>query len=219
MSMTKAAIIAAARERADAYRSSRWDDTDLGVMLGAIHWREWADILNANNMYRVHTFSVTPDSNGQVAKSSLQDSTRTFYRILSIKDVDRFFTPIQYKDAPRPAQFGYAQAYSWYEFGETIQLVPIVQGSVDFTVNYRPPRANTLSNSDIVDFPDGHEYVLVYALAAEMLLKGGAETDAANDLIAFQRSLKEQMLADIRRLSVRPTLMEPMDDAADWGSW
>lgn len=219
MSMTKAAIIAAARERADAVRSARWDDADLGVMLGMVHWGEWAHILNANNVAKVRTVTVTPDSDGVIAKSDLSDATRYFYRILSLRVDDRFHTPMAYSDAPRPVESGYRGTFGWYEKGDGLQLVPITTSSAEVTVNYRPTRASALNDGDTVDFPDGYEHVLIYGLAAEMLLKGGSETDAANDLYGRQRVLREDMLADIRRLSVRPTLMAAMDDPSDWGSW
>lgn len=216
MSMTKAAVIAAARERADAVRSGRWTDADLGVMLEALHWREWSHILSANNVYRMRTVSVTPDADGVIAKSALSSATQFFFRILTLRDGTRFFRPIAYKDAPSPTTS--VTTYGWYEKGEGIQLVPVAQNVVDVTVNYRPTRAAALENTDIVDFPDGHEHVLVYGLAGELLLKGGAETEAANDMFNFARVLREDMLSDIRRLTVRPTMMEAMDDAADWGS-
>lgn len=216
MSMTKAAVIAAARERADAVRSGRSTDADLGVMLGALHWREWSHILSANNVYRMRTVSVTPDADGVIAKSALSSATQFFFRILTLRDGTRFFRPIAYKDAPSPTTS--VTTYGWYEKGEGIQLVPVAQNVVDVTVNYRPTRAAALENTDIVDFPDGHEHVLVYGLAGELLLKGGAETEAANDMFNFARVLREDMLSDIRRLTVRPTMMEAMDDAADWGS-
>lgn len=219
MSMTKAAIIAAARERADAVRSARWDDADLGVMLGMVHWSEWAHILNANNVAKVRTVTVTPDSDGVILKSALSDSTRYFYRILSLRVDDRFHTPMAYTDAPRPLEAGYRGSFGWYEKGDGIQLVPVTTSSAEVTVNYRPTRASALNDGDTVDFPEGYEYVLVYGLAAEILLKGGAETEAANDMMMRQRVLREDMLADIRRLSVRPTLMAAMDDPSDWGSW
>lgn len=218
MSLTKSAMIAAARERADATRSGRWTDADLGIMLGALHWREWAHILSANNVYRMRTVSVTPDADGVVAKSALSSASQSLFRILTVRDGARFYAPMRYQEAPAPANFAHGQAHGWYERGEGIQIVPVSQTPLDITVNYRPTRASSLENTDVVDFPDGYEHVLVYGLAGEMLLKGGAETEAASDLFNFQRTLREDMLSDIRRLTVRPSLMEAMDDAADWGS-
>lgn len=218
MSMTKAAIIAAARERADAVRSGRWSDTDLGVLLGSLHWREWAHILSANSHYRMHTLTVTPDSSGVIAKSDLNTATAWSYRVLNVKAGGRYLTPMAYRDAPNPSDGVYGtQSIGWYEKGEGIQLSPVVTDSSEVTVNYRPKRASALNDGDTVDFPDGHEYILVYGLAGEMLLKGGAETEAANDMFRFQQTLREDMLQDIRRLSVRPTIIEAMDDASDWG--
>ena len=216
--MTKAAIIAAARERADAVRSGRWTDADLGVLLGALHWREYAHILSSNKMYKVRTITTTPDTEGVILKSALSSATQFMYRILSLKNENRYFTQIDYKDAPLPTNFTYQGSFSWYEKGDGLQLVPIATDSVDVTVNYRPTRASALNDTDVVDFPDGHEHVLVYGLAGEMLLKGGAETEAASDLFNFQRILREDMLSDIRRLSVRPSIMQAMDDPSDWGS-
>ena len=219
MSMTKAAIIAAARERADAVRSSRWDDADLGVMLGMLHWTEYAHILNANNTYKMRTVATSPDSDGVILKSALSDATRFFYRVLTLKIGNRYFTPIAYSDAPSPAYSSYGSAFGWYERGDGIQIVPVSTESAEVTVNYRPKRASALEDTDVVDFPDGYEHILIYGLAGEMRLKGGSETDAANDMYRRAQVLREDMLQDLRRLSVRPTIMQAMDDPADWGSW
>ena len=218
MSMTKAAIIAAARERADATRSGRWTDADLGIMLGALHWREWGHILSANKMYKTNTVTVTPDANGLILKSDLSTATKIAFRVITVKNESRFFTQIDYKDAPTPANFTYNGTYSWYENGDSIQMVPLSVDPITVVVNCRPKKASALDDGDTVDFPEGHEHVLVYGLAGEMLLKGGAETEASMDLFNFQRVLREDMLSDIRRFSTRPSLMEPMDDPADWGS-
>ena len=219
MSMTKAAIIAAARERADAVRSGRWSDADLGVLLGALHWREWSHILSSNNVYKKRTVTVTPSATGVIAKSDLSSATQFFFRILSVYGGDRFYAPIAYKDAPLPSTFNNFRGSAWYEDGDGIQLVPASTSSVDVTVNYRPKRASALDDGDTVDFPDGHEHVLIYGLAGEMLLKGGAETEAASDMFNFQRILREDMLSDIGRLSVKPRVVEAMDDPSDWGSF
>lgn len=219
MSMTKAAIIAAARERADAVSSGRWDNADLGVLLGMVHWSEWAHILNANNLYTFRTVTVTPDADGVIAKADLSDATRLFYRVLSLRCANRFYVPIHYSLAPTPDQAGFSQSFCWYEKGTGIQIVPASSDSCEVTVNYRPKRASALNDGDTVDFPDGYEHILVYGLAAELLLKGGAETEAAGDMQRRQAVLREDMLSDLRRLSVRPTIVMAMDDPSDWGSW
>lgn len=213
--MTRDQIIAKARERADAVRSGRWNDDDLVVMLGAVHWREWANILSHNALYRVRSVSVTPDANGLIAKSDLSSTTQFFYRILSLKQSDRYFAPIPYREAPTPDN---TTERGWYESGDYLQLVPPDSATTTVTVNHRPKKASALEANDTVVFPDEHEWLLIYMLAGEMLMKGGAETEAAKEMFGFARGLREDMLQDIGRLSVSPTVMQPSDDLSDWGS-
>lgn len=218
--MLKSEIVAAARERADATRSGRWNDTDLGIMLGSVHWREWANILSSNPDYRLRAVSVSSNPSGVVAKSALSSPTAFTYRVRAVKSEGQFHSLTQFSDLPDPsmsADEGWV-GKKWYESGESVQLIPARQTTATFWVNYRPKKASALSDVDNVDFPDGYEHVLVYGLAGEMLLKGGAETEAAADLMRFRDGLREDMLADIRRFSSTPTYVQPNDDASSWGS-
>lgn len=219
--MLKSAMIAAARERADAVRSNRWSDADLSVMLGSVHWREWANILSSNPDYRLRSVSVTSDANGVVAKSALSTTEARVYRVRAIKSDGLFHSLAKFSDLPDPSittQEGYL-GKRWYESGESIQLIPAQTTAATFWVNYRPQRASAINDTAEVDFPEGYEHVLVYGLAGELLLKGGAETGAAADLLKFRDGLREDMLADIRRFSSTPSHVEPNDNASDWGSY
>lgn len=216
MALTKAQYLAKARERADAAGSGRWDDADLAVLFGGVHWREWANILNANNRKRVATRTVTPSA-GLVPKSALSISGESFYRIISVRQSNIFLTPGHYEDNPLPPGEG-LQSWTWYEMGDYIQINTGSDVETKIVVNHRPTRVELLNDSDNVEYPEGYEIALVYLLAGEMLLKGGAETEAGAMLMSFGGQLRADMMDDIRRISVHPTEIRAGDDKYDWGS-
>jgi hypothetical protein len=84
-------------------------------------------------------------------------------------------------------------------------------------VNYKPTTINDLaSDLSTFDFPDNAHLILVWEAAAQLLLKGGAETSAANDLRALASIERQSLLDDIRRRTINPTRMAYPDLKYEW---
>jgi hypothetical protein len=142
-----------------------------------------------------------------------------FYRVLTVYQGNLFYQPSTYEEYPiSPTSVNLPQV--WYEFGDTIQLVPAAAANtVTVTVNHLPQRADLLASdtSDVV-FPEGYDLLLAYETAASLFMKGGAETNVAADMRAMATVLRERLHQDVARLTVRPTRMSAADDRFQWGS-
>lgn len=230
MSMTQAQLLAALRDEMNAASSAQWSDATLLSWLGLASWQEWANILNANNVYYSQSVPVTQDSNGQFAISSLTtgsgDTQKNFYRILTLAQPQGgnqpmlFYRQSRYQDYPNPQpNQGVYLSGLWYRLGTQIQVMPVQSGQqMSVQVNYRPPRVDQLATSaSVVDFPDGYEMLLVHDAAAYALLKGGNEADAAAQIQAKGDTIRAMMLLDLGRQGTWPITATAFDTAFDWG--
>lgn len=229
MSYTVQQLIDLTRENMNAVGSNQWSDPTLKTWVGVAHWREWANLLNANRFYKTQQVSVTQDSNGQIPFASLTtgsgDTAKYFYRVLTVSlpgspsaQVQYYYRQASYDQFPNP-QPNYALPYIWYRFGDQIQIMPVASGqSMTITTNWRPTRADRLSGLDVaVDFPEGYEELLAWRAAWLALTKGGSETNAAQDINAIAEQLKDTMLDDLARESTWPIVARAFDDPSDWG--
>jgi hypothetical protein len=224
MPVTRAVLMANARDVGQMTGSSQWSDAIVRTWLGLEHRAAYRRILNANNEYRMAQVVVTEDVNGQFVKTLMDtgtgDTAMTHYRILSLSDSQQmFYRQTRYQDFPNPTNPALL-AYVWYEFGLSIQVFPAVSGNtLTATVNAMPVRADLLaSDASLVDFPDDYESALAWGTAAYLAKKGGNETDASREYRAVADAIYEDMLNDIRRAGKDPTRMRAMDDPAQWGS-
>lgn len=230
MSVTRAQLTSLTREIMQATGSSQWSDATLQTWLGLAHWQEYANLLNVINSYQMQSVTVTQDANGQFTIASLStgtgDTAKNFYRILALAQSSTaggqyqfFYQQTQFKMYPNP-QPNTAMPYVWYQFGRSIQVLPVQSGaSLTCTVNWRPPRVDQLSTDSIaVDFPDGYESLLAWRAAGMALRKGGTEVQAAFTMDATAKEIREEMLLDLGRLGTTPIIAGAMDDISDWGS-
>ena len=229
MSMTQAQLLAALRDEMNAAGSGQWSDATLLSWLGLASWQEWANILNANNVYYSQNVTVTQDSNGQFAISALTtgsgDTQKNFYRVLTIaqpqgtQQPQLFYRQTRYQDYPNPQpnQSTYLSGL-WYRIGTQIQVMPVAAGQqMSVQVNYRPPRVDQLSTGSIaVDFPDGYEMLLVHDAAAYALLKGGSEAQAAALIQAKGDTIRNMMMLDIGREGTWPKIALSFDRPEDY---
>lgn len=223
MSLPRGTLLTLAEEMADAVDSPRWGTTLKRQLLGEVHWREWRDLLNVNQMLRFGSRTVTTDADGRFLKTALNsgsgDSLETCYRILTVNQGNLFYQPSSYREYPiSPGNVSLPQV--WYELGTQIQLIPAASGnSVTVGVNHLPQRADLLvDDTSTVTFPDGYDLVLAYETAASMLMKGAAESDLAAELRQAAQALRERMQQDVARLAVRPLRLAAADDRFDWGA-
>ena len=229
MSMTQAQLLAALTDEMNATGSTQWSSGTLLSWLDLAFWQEWANILNANNVYYSQSVTVTQDVNGQFAISALTtgaaDAVKNFYRILSLaqpqggNQPQLFYRQTRYKDYPNPQpNQGTYLSGLWYRIGTQIQVMPVANGQqMSVQVNYRPPRPSQLSGSSVVvDFPDGYEMLLVFVAAMFALNKGGSETPAANTMAQMATEIRSMMLMDLARQGTWPIVAESFDRPEDW---
>lgn len=225
-----------ARELADAVDSPRWSDPTIQGFLGLAQWTELGKLLNANNQYYINggagELTVTQDANGQFNWSDFTtgtgDDVKNVYRVLTLSQpagsAQGSSGPLYYKEVPYVRfpnpQPSTSLPYVWYRIGSKVQILPAVSGQIlSAVVNYRPCRVENLASDDSnVPFPDGYETMLAYLAGAMMLDKGGAESAAANALLANAESIRDDMRMDLGRMSIQPIIAQSFDNPQDWGS-
>lgn len=214
---------------ADAFGSGRWDRAPGGEVdrrISGVFDRIWYRILNANKQYRVADRTPTSDVSGRYLVSDLTqglgDAAQRFYRILAVLvDGRQYQGPVDlttWTAAAQATTAGDAGPAIWYQEGLNLNLLPQQAGkTADIWVNWIPARPSVLSDDNaIVDFPDGHEDVLITLAAARLLMKGGAETQASLELKADITEDYEELLQDVARIATKPLTMNFTDSASDW---
>lgn len=227
MAKTRAQMIDLTRQYMDAVGSDRWSDALITTVLGSVFDEEWSNILNAAPYYTFASRSVTTDANGQFLLTDLDagsgDNESNFYRILNLSDGTINYTETRYQDVPLAAtsSYGTLYGYQYYLAGTYVQCLPI-GGGVPLTVgvNHKPTNlADLASDASTITYPEHSELVLVYAAAAELLNKGGAESNAAQVLLQMADRARASLLDDLRRRTINPTRMAYPDGRGAWGSF
>lgn len=223
MTWTRQQYMDLAREVSQTAGSNQWSDAVVRTWCGVAHRRMWKEVLNANNGYRMATLSVTQDANGQFLKTAMDsgsgDAAQTHYRILSLCDDNQYFyRQVRYQDYPTPGA-PTMQPYVWYEFGSSIQVMPVSSGTVlTVTVNWMPTRIDNLAaDTSNVDWIDDYESAISFYAAGLMAMKGGNETEASQTYKAQGMEIISDMLNDLRRAGKDPTRMRSPDSADMWG--
>ena len=186
-SVTRAQLIALTREYMDAVGSTRWSDETIKTVLASVYEEEWSNILNAAPYYTFQQLTLTTDTNGQIPFSSLStgagDGQKNFYRILSVSDGHVLYDQTQFQYVPLATTTNYLPTYPrlYYTIGTNVQILPVSSGtSIYIAVNYKPTALNDLaSDTSTIDWPGNNELLLVAVASAKLLLKGGAEAQAA----------------------------------------
>lgn len=224
MAVTRAQLVEYTREAMDAVGSDRWSDSLIKSVLNVVYDDEWSNLLNASQYYTYGMRTVTTDSNGVVAFSSLNDgggdSQQNFYRILSVSDGNVLYSQTRFQDVPLATTTNYLPTYPrlYYIVGEQVQILPVASGtSLYIAVNYKPTSLSDLgSDSSTITFPLGGEWILANEAGSRLLNKGGAESNAAQVLRQEAASLRAGMLDDIRRRTINPTMLAYPDQKYDW---
>lgn len=224
--VTRDNLVDQTREYMDAVGSARWSDSLILTVLNSVYESEWSNILNAAPYYRFAQRTVATDSDGKIPLSSLDlnsgDDSELWYRILSLSDGNYLYQQTRFQDVPLATTTNYLPSHPklYYLAGDELQILPVNSGvSLEVYVNHKPQALSDLSDgSSVVPFPANAHLILVWEAAAQLLLKGGAETSAAVDLKALARQERESVLDDIRRRTINPTRMAYPDLKADWAS-
>jgi len=224
MAVSRAELVSLTREAMDAVNSDRWSDSLITSVLNVVYDDEWSNLLNASQYYTYGMRSVTTDSNGVVAFSSLNtgggDSQQNFYRILSVSDGNVLYAQTRFQDVPLATTTNYLPTYPrlYYIVGEQVQILPVAAGtSLYVAVNYKPTSlSDLLSDASTINFPLGGEWIIANEAGARLLNKGGAESGAAQVLKREAAEMRMGLLDDIRRRTINPTMLAYPDQKYDW---
>lgn len=209
-------------EMLSAKGSQRWpQSTTLLYHLSHAHNKEWAAILNEVPEYRTDDLTPTPDSQGRIPLASLTtgsgDSVHRFYKLRSIDQDGRPFYPRPKKRWPNVAVVRDTSELLYRIDANYLYVGPSISGAINVCVSHRPCKAGDLSSPGTeVEWPDGHEYVIVFATAALATMKGGAETDVSREFAGECRSLRNEVLTELARQDGEAPQMEYSDDASEW---
>lgn len=233
--MTRGELTDFTRELADAVDSDRWSDANIQKLLGLHQWIELGKLLNANQQYYINggdgLLLVTQDANGQFDwddfTTGTADDIKTVYRVITLGNPSGgasgtsgplYYSWVPFIRYPNP-QPSTSLPYVWTRIGSKVQILPAIAGQqLQAVVNYRPCKVQDLaSDSSVVPFPDGYELLPAYLAGASMLDKGGAESGAANVLLANAEGLRADMMLDLGRNSTQPVIAQAMDNPSDWG--
>ena len=220
-------MIELTRQFMDAVDADRWSDSLIVTVLGAAFEEEWSNILNAAPYYTFASRTVAQDTNGQILLTALDggsgDNEQNHYRILNVSDGNSNFSETRYQDVPLATSTNYFPpfGYAYYLVGNYIQCLPIGSGTqMIIAVNYKPTNIVDLaSDASVITFPEHDELLLAYNAAAQLLNKGGAESNAAQVLTRMADAERASMLDDLRRKTINPTRMAYPDMRGDWGNW
>ena len=222
--VTRTQLVAQTREYMDAVGSDRWSDDIIQVVLDQVFDQEWSNVLNAAPYYTFAQRNVITDSQGRIPFTALNagggDSQENFYRLLSMSDGNRLYQQTSFNEVPLGTISN--QIPTWpkmfYQAGQAFQTLPISSGVPVFAfVNWKPTAIRDLaSGGSFVDFPPRAHLIVVYEAAANLLMKGGAESRQAADLKALAAQERASLLDDIRRTTTRPTEMMYPDSRFDW---
>ena len=222
--ITRAQLVALTREYMDAVGSDRWSDDTIKRVLNGVYDEEWSNVLNAAPYYTFQQLPLTTGVDGQVPFSSLNtgsgDNQKNFYRILSVSDGNVLYDQTEFQYVPLATTTNYLPTYPrlYYYVGETVQILPIgASVSLYIAVNWKPTALLDLAtDASVITFPDNGENLLAIAASAKLLLKGGAEIQAASNYRALANEERQSMLDDLRRRTINPTRMAYPDQKYDW---
>lgn len=221
---TRAQIIAAAEDEAEAVGSSRWSTTLKQQRLDWVFTQEWRKILAANPTYRWALRTATANAFAQVPyiglDNGLGDTLERFSKVLALANGETMYSESRFTDHPLLVTSG-GSAFTWWNEGDHIAL-PAADANAQqlkIWINHTPQKPSLLAgDSSIVVFPRDYSGVLVYELAAKLLAKGGTETDLALELKGIAEEIRREMLDEITRRSVKPLFVDPVDSPSEWGS-
>jgi hypothetical protein len=227
MAWTKATYLERTRDWMDAQNSDRWSDNFLYSLLDMAFRDEWQGMLNTDPYYRFAKRSVTTDSDGVFAISATNsgggDTAENTYKIITLTDgANTIYRETDFRQVPLALSgtedyLSYDRQY--YLIGESVQILPqTANQSLQVGVNWIPTSFDDLASSaSTVNFPTGHENLLALVAASMALAKGGAESQAAGDLMTLAKQRREALYGDISRRTGNPTFMQFPDNAQAWG--
>lgn len=228
MTWTRTQFVEETLQAADAKNDPRWSSPTTLLVLGAVHLREWRRLLDHKYSLRMQTLALTRDALGQVPWASLStgatDAMKSVHRILGAYDGELWYTYEEWRQSPLAAVSsvdggsGTRRAILRRE-GDVLQFAPVTASAISVVVSHLPTAMNLLSTNAVpVEWPDSFEHVIVFEAASRMLRKGGAETQASNELAALANQFRDDMYSALGRETIDARQMLLGDDPGEWGS-
>lgn len=209
------------RRYMDAVRSKRWDDIQVNRMLGLVHWGEWKRLMEKSPGIRTDVLTgVVRDSEGKVALSALTtgtgNATKTFYKVQAVGIGGVVLDEMTPGDIMFPAGQHIIRRGWWIE-SDSLYVVPAGTEAVDVRLQRLPQRMDLLTTgTDPVEWPDGHEMLLVHEAAVLLLPKGGAEFDFAMATMEVAKEERRLLAQEMWRRGFKPVEFKYADDASAW---
>lgn len=237
MSITRGELRTMALQQADAVGSSRWDATAGGEVdrrLSRAADKLWGRILSAAPSVRQSIRTPQADSQGRFLVTALSDTSSAdaqerFFRVhafwldgaeyLFAQDGHKLVRAWQQSAGTTSGSRVLGGERLWWRMGTYIYTLPPVANALAdaVVVSHRPTLVDQLSgDGKTVEFPDGAELILATWGAAELLMKGGAETEASIALRASVQEDLDELLQDLSRPSGDPQSVRFGDDPSDW---
>lgn len=226
MSWNRARWVTETREIADAKNDPRWGADTVLAVLGSVHLREWRRLLDHQPTLRMQTLSLTRDAQGRVPWADLStgsgDACKKVHRILSVYDGELWYEPEEYRLSPLAGDLTNGAGVPrpiYRREGDYLQVAPVTAGSLSVVVSHVPTAMHALSGDTAEPtWIDDYEWVIVFEAGSRMLRKGGAETQASNELAALAAQFREDLYSALGRESHDTRRMLLGDDPATWGS-
>lgn len=216
MPLTKAQVRTAVREMIDDPQAKRWSNLNLDQLIELVLDDLYGDILDTapyiNSQYQQINLPLRAPGYIDLRTTAFGgDLTQRFYRLQQvIADGRQYFG----KD-PRDflmsatsatgdittirASTGVEQRFSFQFLGNQLWLHPLgnVTTFVELRYNYKPTPFTSLTDSYIVDMPEGSNRAIINLVAADALAKGNAEE--AQQLRVMGEDARQKLLNAIRR--------------------
>lgn len=177
---------------------ARWSTgATLRRTLGYIHSQEWRRLLKVAPMLRVSAFGPVALSSTTVlnlnALAEGMNPPSVFHRLMSV-------TPAAGSAGGQLADVTDAlmangptmEATGWAVVNDGLLATGYNANSITQSVNVQITTLPVYDANSII-FPEGHEFVLVYALAARLLAKGAVETEASQSMLQFAEDARTSL--------------------------
>lgn len=223
MTWLRSAYLSHIRITMDAENHPRWGEPTLRALLGFVHADEARRLSDKVDHWNVLRTTATP-VNGVIPFSDLTSgSGDTIKRTIRVRAVGQNGRPFPEHTTRQSPLLTPTSALTggtrWFVENDGITLLGAASGPLDVVTRTIPVPADQLAGDDsTVDWPETHEMLLVYRVAAIALAQGGTETDAGRDLNQIvEGMLRPALYREYARLTERPPTIELVDDAAGWG--
>lgn len=220
--ITRGQLRTQALNLADANGSTRWDAApggEVDQLLSVAYDMEWSRCLDAQPQLRVARANVAA-TNGLLTIPP--GSIPRLYRVLKLLVDHIAYRSVRWEEFA-DAQHYNAQARVWFREGDTIQLLPATDATVEIVASSLPPSITSLADdTTAITVPTDatkttFELIVAMETAGLLLNKGAAETPATVALQQQAEMARQLMLQQLARLAAKPFEFGYSDLPSEWG--